>query len=500
MKKIKTLLVLVFAMSLSLVNAQEYHFTEGFAENADPEGWTTKDVSYSSSATNAANKIDTASQYCAKMKTNNDNTSWLQTPLIFGVEDMSFYCKVKDISINPSLTIQSSTDGVTWFDEVTNPSAIDFTNVDSFQYVEVQLLIEGLTYIRFYVTSDEAGKSSTGTFTLDDIRIGKPSVPEDNADLDMIYVNDGSMSSVPDVMDYTVKLFYVPEVYVDGTAVDSSATVAVTQASDIFGDTEAERTAKISIKSKDESVTKDYSILLNVNKDTAWFENFGETDFVAIPYVSTGYIGSVPSNGNTLPEQVSKMISFNDSSRYVQTPSVYNAKTLVFNSAMRKNENNEEFDLMVYQFSANDDNDSTLLETISFRSSGLTTDSWKQFSIDAISDTGAVYFKFWTNMLTGFSSRMAIDDILILAGETSSAISSVSNDINVNVSPNPAQDVLMVSGVSGHFAVSLYNLNGALVMSSANTNKIDISSVSAGSYLVKVQNELGSSVQKLIIK
>lgn len=502
MKNFKTLLsfVLVFALGITMANAQDYHFIQGFSSNSTPNGWDTKDVSYSSSSSNAPNMVDTIATYCAKMKTNVDLHSWLQTPMILGVEGISFWCKVKAPSKTPSLIIQSSTDGITWTDEVTNPTGLDLANGDDFQNITVDLDIAGEVYIRFYVSSVEAGTSSTGTITLDDIQIGKPAVPADNASLDSIYINDGFIMSVSGQESYSIDLYYTPEVNIGATAVDPEATVEITQAIDIFSATEAERTAKISIKSKDATVTIDYSVLLNVNKDTAWFENFGETDFVAIPYMSNGYVGSVPSKGNTLPEQVSKMISFNDSSRYIQTPSVYNAKTLSFNSAMRKDENGEEFDLMVYQFSANDDNDSTLLKTIPFRSSGLTTDTCKEFSVDAVSETGAVYFKFWTNMHTGFSSRMAIDDILILAGESSSAIKTLSNDIDVAVYPNPAQDQLTISGVSGDFSVAVFSLNGGLMLTKNNVKTMDISSLTSGSYLVKVKSKQQAFVQKLIVQ
>ena len=93
------------------VSAQEYYFSESFVTGHTPNGWEVKDVSYSSSSSNAANQVDPTAEYAAKMKTNNTD-AWIMFPKVNGVTNLAFWCKVKDPTQNPVVKIQRSTNGV----------------------------------------------------------------------------------------------------------------------------------------------------------------------------------------------------------------------------------------------------------------------------------------------------------------------------------------------------------------------------------------------------
>lgn len=177
-------LVLAFMLFFAMnVSAQDVYFLEGFATGAFPDGWSNKDVSFSNSATNAPNLVVTDALYAAKMKTNNDNSAWIQFPQVNGATDLSFSCKVKTMAIGPSVIIQTSADGTTWTDFITNPTQIDLTDSINFQQVVIPLNLEGAVYIRIYVTSVIPGTSGTGTLCVDDIQLGKPAAAANDATL-----------------------------------------------------------------------------------------------------------------------------------------------------------------------------------------------------------------------------------------------------------------------------------------------------------------------------
>jgi hypothetical protein len=70
----------------------------------------------------------------------------------------------------------------------------------------------------------------------------------------------------------------------------------------------------------------------------------------------------------------------------------------------------------------------------------------------------------------------------------------------MSLSPNPVSSELNIDSDKAIQKVEVYNLSGALVNSQeGNTNTIDMSSLSNGSYFVKVNTE-GSITSKIIIK
>jgi hypothetical protein len=69
----------------------------------------------------------------------------------------------------------------------------------------------------------------------------------------------------------------------------------------------------------------------------------------------------------------------------------------------------------------------------------------------------------------------------------------------VKIHPNPATNILKVSGVSNIDSVKVYSVLGRLEKEVFNTHQIDISDLASGVYMVKVNN--GSDmISKKIIK
>jgi hypothetical protein len=84
-----------------------------------------------------------------------------------------------------------------------------------------------------------------------------------------------------------------------------------------------------------------------------------------------------------------------------------------------------------------------------------------------------------------------VADIVLVTGINEATLS------NVNVSPNPATNVLNIATDEQTVKVEIYSINGALI-SSGNQKTIDISSLNQGIYLLMVQTDKGLTQTRFI--
>ena len=68
----------------------------------------------------------------------------------------------------------------------------------------------------------------------------------------------------------------------------------------------------------------------------------------------------------------------------------------------------------------------------------------------------------------------------------------------LSVSPNPATDMLELSGVDGDFGVNVYDALGRCVFSGENVSRIDVSSYSAGVYTISILDAKGTRNAKFV--
>ena len=76
------------------------------------------------------------------------------------------------------------------------------------------------------------------------------------------------------------------------------------------------------------------------------------------------------------------------------------------------------------------------------------------------------------------------------------------NNVNVNVTayPNPVSNILNVTATTTTIeSVTVYNIQGALVLTTNETESIDLSSLSSGVYLAKISTTDGN-ITKTIVK
>ena len=97
---------------------------------------------------------------------------------------------------------------------------------------------------------------------------------------------------------------------------------------------------------------------------------------------------------------------------------------------------------------------------------------------------------------TNLQELMYIDDVSLIFASTLSI--SEEELMSFSIYPNPATDLISISGVDNIKSIKVYSILGSLEKEVFNTNQIDISELSSGIHLIKVDN--GTVFTKKIIK
>ena len=99
---------------------------------------------------------------------------------------------------------------------------------------------------------------------------------------------------------------------------------------------------------------------------------------------------------------------------------------------------------------------------------------------------------------TNLQELMYIDDVSLIFASTLSI--SEEELMSISIYPNPATDLISISGVDNIKSIKVYSILGSLEKEVFNTNQIDISELSSGIHLIKVDNGTGTAFTKKIIK
>jgi hypothetical protein len=70
--------------------------------------------------------------------------------------------------------------------------------------------------------------------------------------------------------------------------------------------------------------------------------------------------------------------------------------------------------------------------------------------------------------------------------------------LEVNIYPNPTANYLFIEGNKNPISISIYNLLGTEVISESNTQKIEVSELSKGIYIISVSDGVSQSNKKFI--
>ena len=80
------------------------------------------------------------------------------------------------------------------------------------------------------------------------------------------------------------------------------------------------------------------------------------------------------------------------------------------------------------------------------------------------------------------------------------ALSLVDNnfELEVTIYPNPTDNYLFIEGNENPISITIYNLLGAKVIAKSNTDKIDVSELSKGVYIINISDGVGQTNRKFI--
>ena len=71
-------------------------------------------------------------------------------------------------------------------------------------------------------------------------------------------------------------------------------------------------------------------------------------------------------------------------------------------------------------------------------------------------------------------------------------------ELDVTIYPNPTDNYLFIEGNKNPISISIYNLLGAEVIATSNTDKIDVSELSNGVYIIKISDGIDQTDRKFI--
>ena len=69
-------------------------------------------------------------------------------------------------------------------------------------------------------------------------------------------------------------------------------------------------------------------------------------------------------------------------------------------------------------------------------------------------------------------------------------------ELGVFIYPNPTNDYLFIEGNKNPIAVSIYNLLGAEVIANSNTDKINVSKLSKGIYIIRISDGVNQTIKR----
>ena len=136
-----------------------------------------------------------------------------------------------------------------------------------------------------------------------------------------------------------------------------------------------------------------------------------------------------------------------------------------------------------------------------------TPGEWQTITVDATGQTSndktriVIFFDTQTAASSDANQDIfQIDDFKfdVLATLDLADVNAFTNAITVY--PNPTNGVINISGVEKVDAIKVFSINGQLVKEAVNTNRLDLSSQRSGLYMIEVQHEGATSVNKLIIR
>jgi hypothetical protein len=146
-------------------------------------------------------------------------------------------------------------------------------------------------------------------------------------------------------------------------------------------------------------------------------------------------------------------------------------------------------------------NDTTICDTSSLVldvTTAIASYEWQDGSTGAtftIVTTGV----YWVEV-TDSNGCVSADSITVTVQDCSLGLNEINSPASILMYPNPAVSTIQLIGIEGESTVSIYTLAGNLMAVHSNTDTIDISTLKAGAYLVKVAQKNTVLTKRLIVQ
>lgn len=486
--KLLLLVVLMAFIGIYQVNAQAYHFKEGFGET--PTGWDLDNTFLTGSSSNVNNEFP--GEKAVKMK---GVVSTVQTASYAGAGELSYWLMPEDATATFKVE-KSIDDGSNWV-ELETYSAVP-SMLGSYQKRTITVDDDSPSVMIKFTAS--GGEDGDGIFYLDDVSLTMMGSGEDVALLGSIAVNGFPvMDFTSNVFHYSVSLFYGESTNITATPAHEQAQASIAEPSDLHGDSIA-RTAIITVTSVDGTKTEEYSITFTVSEYmfyTGFFKSGGldieeigwETSFTSIS-------DNIPGPGNhgefDGPAAFKFIRGQSDKEGHLKSPNYADLKSISFWAFIEESDPSA-----TLKVEAVTGEDVTELGTIT--AAELSATEWTHFSFD-IDKEDSTYIMLTPTLPADGDCRLWIDDLSLSPMAEPTSIQDVEM-VNISVYPNPVQDKLFVSAKDDFQMVTLYNELGSIVErkeASGNHVEFDMSNKPTGLYILHVEGRNGTSTQKIM--
>ena len=102
--------------------------------------------------------------------------------------------------------------------------------------------------------------------------------------------------------------------------------------------------------------------------------------------------------------------------------------------------------------------------------------------------------------LAGYNvSTSCSDTVRVTILVTTEGIDNAESNM-LTIYPNPTSNIVNINAEKAVSTVSVYNLNGQKILTTSNSNTVDLSSISKGSYIIRIELEDGSVATSTIVK
>jgi len=484
MKKLYLLLsitgfILIFT---GFVSAQTYHFQEGFTTNAQPTGWLTTNVAWSTTHNNGLYTGD----YSVKLK---PNESFLMLRVLNTADVLQFYVKVRDTtSVNDfHLYIEKSYDKLTWTEIGKDPCNMENDSV--FQLVNIAVNDPATEiYLRFHAAS-LGGTNTLGLCYIDDVSVTKLALAPNDATLtDLTYNGTSIEGFTASTLSYSLEVpYYVNQVIMGGTPNNPASSMIITNPSNLRGNEES-RTGTVAVTSQDGTVIKSYKIIFTVS-DYIYKAGFITTGDGAVPFA--GWDGSYTYTTNTVPmgnhnefegQAALKFVRGQpDKPGYLSTANYVKSDTLTFWLAVEQADGVES--LLVQKKVGG----GVSINLGNIASADMTPD-WKKFTY-IIGEDDSTKVIFTPTLTAEGLTRIWIDDIALKGKKVSGvSVEEIDRESRILIFPNPSCDIITIRSSDRNMKhLTITDLTGRKVMTrniDQVLNSFDIRYLPDGVYFV----------------